>query len=120
MKRHTSQRVAVVTKRKSLARQATVDAAAIPGLVDQQRSEPPNASSYHDGTLLGGLAQGHLETFAKVMTRNHVGLHGEQTFGSMCSGSEGVHFVLEAISRSWAKGITATGQESSTASGQAL
>ena len=79
-------------------------------LVASQRSTPTSASSFHDGTLLPLLAESHAENFAKVLTKNRVGLQGQLTWASMCSGAEGAHFVVEAISRAWPKASTASGQ----------
>ena len=58
------------------------------------RVEP---SWFHDGTLLEHLASTYMQRFARVLVKGgpHGVVRGRLTWGSLCSGSEGAHFVMQ-------------------------
>ena len=86
-------------RRRSLTRQSTVDIAEAEILIARRRMEPIAASLFHDNTLLPTLAAQHSAKFLTLLPEADHGRSsvGELTWGSLCSGSEGAHFVMETI-----------------------
>ena len=79
------------------------------------RVEP---SWFHDGTLLEHLASTYMQRFARVLVKGgpHGVVRGRLTWGSLCSGSEGAHFVMQTCAVALPR--TALGAASQTAFGQ--
>ena len=86
-------------RRRSLTRQNTVDIEEATTMIASSRMEPIAASCFHDNTLLPTLAAQHSANFKTLLPETDHGRSsvGELTWGSLCSGSEGAHFVMEAI-----------------------
>ena len=65
------------------------------------------AQCFHDGTILEGLASEHMEMFQSLLGdrafQSHGNMTGALTWASLCSGSEGAHFVMEALATEFAK-----------------
>ena len=96
-------------KRRTLRRVPTVDADRAMSLIKQQATRQVAAEWFHDGTLLERLALQHMSAFKELTDTTAFGrLKGRRTWGSLCSGSEGAHFVVEACER--ALNTTASGQ----------
>ena len=70
-----------------------------------------NASSFKDGTLLEELARSHVNVFRPLLPEHHKPLYGRRTWGTLCSGSEGAHYVMEAAEQSMREWNAASGQE---------
>ena len=79
------------------------------------RVEP---SWFHDGTLLEHLASMYMQRFARVLVNDgrHGVVRGRLTWGSLCSGSEGAHFVMQTCADTLPR--AAPGGASQTAFGQ--
>ena len=92
-------------RRRSLTRQSTVDITEAEILIARSRMEPIAASLFHDNTLLPTLAAQHSANFKTLLPEEDHGRSsvGELTWGSLCSGSEGAHFVMEAINEHFGK-----------------
>ena len=75
------------------------------------QAETLTGKSFKDGSLLDELARKHVIAFKEVLPEHHKPLSGHQTWGSLCSGSEGAHFVTEAAERAIGAWNTASGQE---------
>ena len=104
-------------KRRTLRRVPTVDADRATSLIKQQATRQVAAEWFHDGTLLERLALQHMSAFKELTDTTAFGrLKGRRTWGSLCSGSEGAHFVVEACER--ALNTTASGQGNATVSDQ--
>ena len=73
------------------------------------RVEP---SWFHDGTLLEHLASTYMQRFARVLVKGgpHGVVRGRLTWGSLCSGSEGAHFVMNTCADEVSRAQTASGQ----------
>ena len=65
------------------------------------------AQCFHDGTILEQLASEHMEMFQSLLGgrafQSHGNMTGALTWASLCSGSEGAHFVMEALATEFAK-----------------
>ena len=92
---------------RSLTRARTVDLNEADAMIAACRMKPIDASHFLDNTLLPTLIAEHSANF-KTLTgtggcvplgREHVHASsvGEITWGSLCSGSEGAHFVMEHL-----------------------
>jgi hypothetical protein len=92
---------------RSLTRARTVDINEADAMIAACRMKPIDASHFLDNTLLPTLIAEHSANF-KTLTgtggcvplgREHVHASsvGELTWGSLCSGSEGAHFVMEHL-----------------------
>jgi hypothetical protein len=88
-------------KRRSLTRQNTIDVDEATTMIEACRLQPIAASRFHDSSLLLTLASQHSANFKTLLpAAKYDGVlssAGELTWGSLCSGSEGVHFVIEAL-----------------------
>lgn len=73
----------------------------------QQRSEELgrvelDAGLFLDGALLPKLAKDHAAEFDELLFKKLPRTcGGKRTWGSLCSGSEGAHFVMKAIQEAW-------------------
>ncbi len=56
-----------------------------------------------EGTALSTLADEHCEAFRRVAPERPLGPEGERCWGSLCSGSEGAHFVMAAAQAAYRK-----------------
>ena len=74
------------------------------------QAEMLTALSFQDGSLLGDLARKHVAAFKEVLPGHHKPLCGRRTWGSLCSGSEGAHFVTQAVEMAMGTWNTASGQ----------
>lgn len=74
------------------------------------QAEMLTALSFQDGSLLGDLARKHVTAFKEVLPGHHKPLCGRRTWGSLCSGSEGAHFVTQAVEMAMGTWNTASGQ----------
>ena len=102
-------------KRRSLTRHASVNEASAKQAAEEAKQQCVPASWFHEGTLLDELSKRHVEVFSKLLRpgRHHGVMRGRITWGSLCSGSEGAHFVMEAIHRALNESLsTALGQDS--------
>ena len=68
-------------------------------------------TDFKDGTLLSKLGHSHVKAFRQLLPAAHKPLFGKRTWGSLCSGSEGSHFVAAACERAMGDWNTASGQE---------
>lgn len=60
------------------------------------------AVTHHDGTLLDNLASEHAAEFERLLFRRFTRTFtGQRTWASCCSGSEGAHFVMNALQHAW-------------------
>ena len=95
-------------KARALRKENSADAS----LILSASSRVTEAFNVVEGTLLPTLARENLQGFKAVLPRNHplaLGFVGgeqtramddlELTWGSCCSGSEGVHYVVEACAQ---------------------
>lgn len=90
------------SKRRRLERRATVDAELMTDRVAVCSARAVMPEHVHDGTLLGRLAAEHAAEFEALAFRERSRTFcGKRTWGSLCSGSEGAHFVMEAIMTAW-------------------
>ena len=72
------------------------------------RSKVVDAKSIVDGTLLRKLASEHAETFKSLAPSRPLCPPGRRYWASICSGSEGAHFVMKAANEEYlAQGIDA-------------
>ena len=74
------------------------------------QSETLSGTAFKDGSLLGGLARSHVISFREVLPDSHKPMSGSRTWGSLCSGSEGAHFVTQAVEAAMGAWNTASGQ----------
>ena len=77
----------------------------------KNRAERLSGTSFKDGSLLEVLARKHVIAFKGVLVEHHKPLHGRRKWGSLCSGSEGAHYVMEAAVTAMQEWNTASGQE---------
>ena len=99
-------------KRRSLTRSPTIDPDFAKETGQRVIDNVVEGSWYKDGTLLPKLSVSYCEGFAKVLEPGQCKcLHGKRTWGSMCSGSEGAHFVMQACEAALASWCTASGQD---------
>ena len=75
------------------------------------QAEMLNASSFKDGSLLEDLARGHVTAFKDMLPETHKPVHARRTWGSLCSGSEGAHYVVRAAEAAIGQWNAALGQE---------
>ena len=73
------------------------------------QAEMLNASSFKDGSLLENLAHSHVTAFKDMLPKPHKPMHARRTWGSLCSGSEGAHYVVRAAESSIGQWNTAFG-----------
>ena len=74
-------------------------------------AETLSGTSFKDGSLLEELARKHVIAFKGVLPKHHKPLYGRRKWGSLCSGSEGAHYVMEAAETAMQEWNTASGQE---------
>ncbi len=87
-------------QRRSLTRTPTLNIDEVDEMIEVCRMQQLDASCFHNATLLKTLADQHVANFKKLLpdTEHHdKSAIGERTWGSLCSGSEGAHFVMDAI-----------------------
>ena len=60
------------------------------------QAETLTGISFKDGSLLEELARKHVIAFRGMLPEHHKPVYGHRTWGSLCSGSEGAHYVMEA------------------------
>ena len=77
----------------------------------QCQAETLTGTSFKDGSLLESLGKRHVNAFRQLLPEEHKPLVGKRTWGSLCSGSEGAHFVKKACAASIGAWNTASGQE---------
>ena len=96
-------RVPVVDpKRRRLQRAASVNDDDVNERVVVRSKQVACASLLHEGTLLDSLASEHAADFHRLLCRQRPRTcTGQRTWGSLCSGSEGAHFVMEALQHAW-------------------
>ena len=91
---------------RSLTRARTIDIDEAEPMIAACRMKALDASHFLDSTLLQTLIAGHSANFKTLLGpgcvhlgREHVHASsvGELTWGSLCSGSEGAHFVMDAL-----------------------
>ena len=83
-------------KTRRLQRQHTVDYDNLPSLLEEAKALPVRAQWFKDGNLLAHLGSQHYDMFNRIlapMSKSGI-MKGRWTWGSMCSGSEGAHFVM--------------------------
>ena len=103
-------------KRRSLTRQPTIDPDAALAASNAAQAIQLEGIHFHDGTVLTRLAHEHIARFADLLspsaaTAGHRwSCHGTRTWGSLCSGSEGAHFVIKASEEAQNAKRTALGQ----------
>jgi site-specific DNA-cytosine methylase len=104
-------------QRRSLTRAPTLNIDEVDEMIVACRMQQLDASCFHNATLLKTLADQHVANFKKLLpdTKRHddKSALGERTWGSLCSGSEGAHFVMDAVNYT----LAASGQNPA-ASGQ--
>ena len=99
-------------KRRSLTRSPTIDPEYAKEIGQRLIANEVPGSWYKDGTLLPKLSVSYCEGFAKVLGSGQCKcMYGKRTWGSMCSGSEGAHFVMQACEAALASWCTASGQD---------
>ena len=77
----------------------------------QCQTQPLCGTDFKDGALLSKLGHSHVKAFRQLLSVAHKPLFGKRTWGSLCSGSEGSHFVAAACERAMGDWNTASGQE---------
>ena len=85
--------------RRSLTRANTVDIDEAEAMIAACSMKPIDASCFLDTTLLPTLITEHIANFNTLMGTVHASSVGELTWGSLCSGSEGAHFLMEALNK---------------------
>ena len=80
-------------------------------MMKQCQAQPLRGKDFRDGTLLSNLGHSHVKAFRQLLPAAHKPLFGKRTWGSLCSGSEGSHFVPAACERAMGDWNTASGQE---------
>ena len=99
-------------KRRFLTRAPTIDPEHAKEIGQRLMANEVPGSWYKDGTLLPKLAVSYLQGFAQVLgPGQRKCLHGKRTWGSLCSGSESAHFIMQACEASLASWCTASGQD---------
>ena len=94
------------SKRRCVQATPTVDPDAAEALAASCRKRVAPAEKFIDGTILESLADEHLHNFKKIAPHRAHAPRGCRTWGSMCSGSEGAHFVLDAFQKAVVKSGT--------------
>ena len=90
------------SKRRCLQRQVTVDERLANERIEVCSNRVLSASKFLDGTLLNDLAKEHAAEFDKLVFASRPNTFvGRRTWGSLCSGSEGAHFAMEAVTAAW-------------------
>jgi len=80
-------------------------------MMKQCQTQPLCGTDFKDGALLSKLGRSHVKAFRQLLPTAHKPLFGKRTWGSLCSGSEGSHFVAAACERAMGDWNTASGQE---------
>ena len=91
------------SKRRRLRRNPTLDPRAAKYKIDACQKQQVDRSLFHSGMLLHALSEQHMDTARELCPSLKSSLNGKRTWGSLCSGSEGAHFVMEAIQDSFRK-----------------
>lgn len=91
---------------RSLTRSPTVNRSDSEALAMAARMEEIPAANFKDGSVLVKLAEQHLKTLKQLAPSRPVGPHGELSWGSICSGSEGPHFAFQALEAALGKNGT--------------
>ena len=85
-------------QKRPLARRPTIDENDAREAINKSMAMHLQAEAFHRGDLLQQLATEQVAQFRQVSSKLPWGtLRGRQTWGSLCSGSEGAHFVVAAI-----------------------
>ena len=88
-------------KKRRLERQPTLNAASAETRADQLAQKIIHQDLFLDGSLLHKMAEEHRDEFSRQITwTSHHHSGGHRTWASVCSGSEGAHFVMSAIEAS--------------------
>ena len=89
-------------KRRRLVRNPTIDYDRAPAVIANAKLLPVDPEWFHDGSLLAELSDQHMSVFAELdaAQRSHGLMKGRWTWGDLCSGSGGAHFVMQEASRS--------------------
>ena len=74
------------------------------------QAETLTGTAFKDGSLLGELARSHVIAFREVLPVHHKPMYGHRTWDSLCFGSEGAHYVTQAVERAMGVWNTAFGQ----------
>ena len=98
-------------KKRSLTRQLTVERGAAEAMMKKNQSEILSGTAFKNGSLLGDLARSHVRSFREVLPDNHKPMSGLRTWATLCSGSEGAHFVMQEVELAMGAWNTASGQE---------
>ena len=72
-------------------------------LEDERQRAQIDAEVLRNGSLLQVLADDFLQTFAHVAPLRPVAPCGARSWGTLCSGSDGCHFVFEAMQEAYSK-----------------
>ena len=89
-------------KRRRIQRNPTLDAASAQDRANELARKTIPAYQFWKRSLLTRLAEEHRNEFNEQLTwpgDHYVG--GNRTWASVCSGSEGAHFVMEAIATTY-------------------
>ena len=107
-------------QKRPLARRPTIDENDAREAINKSMAMHLQAEAFHRGDLLQQLAIEHVAQFRQVSSKLPWGtLRGRQTWGSLCSGSEGAHFVLAAIQSALQQsGQASRGELESTSQGE--
>ncbi len=93
---------ACVHGRRKLTRVPTIEEGAASAALVEAACRPLSATSLLNGAWLGEVAAENVETFARhAPQRPPAGQGLSLTWGSLCSGSEGCFFALEAAEKAW-------------------
>lgn len=82
---------------RTLQHRPSVDPGEAKAAAERSRALVVPASSILDGTLLPRLAAEHRETFRGLLPSRPLAVGRKLLWASACSGSEGVHFVFQAL-----------------------
>ena len=94
---------------RRLGRHPSINDAICEEIVREVRKKEIPSTDIQNGQLLENLAKSHIENFKKVAPSRPTASGRVITWGSLCSGSEGVHFVLHAMQQAYrAAGIDVT------------
>ena len=98
--------------KRQLARHPTVDSAVSTKKAKTLRLVQVPAADIINGQLLRNLAESHLKNFKELTQDKAPAPPRIITWASLCSGSEGIHFVMEAMQEAYrAAGIQVTLQQ---------
>ena len=82
--------------KRLLERHPSIDPTQCAHIAKDLQARRVHPGDFHDGTLLEKLAEEHVRTFGMLLPERKLVCVRVVSWGSLCSGSDGIHFVMQA------------------------